>query len=161
MNMTLATIDTKEKSDEITELLRNTFGNVNPVWIGAVANGDDRHYVWISTGKRVVFTNWYVDEPDFHNNNEYCLQTGWSNQIKWNDHECHLHFGLICEYTDHHDIQKEMHEKLQEEMAKQEELQKELDRNQLLLQLLLDYTKDRFHSEGTNKTIREIFLNIN
>lgn len=55
MDMTLATIDSKEKSDEITDLLRNTFTNVNPAWTGGVAIGNDHHFVWASNAVQFHF----------------------------------------------------------------------------------------------------------
>ncbi|XP_065357557.1 lectin subunit alpha-like [Calliphora vicina] len=121
--MSLATIDTKEKSDDITSLLKKTLVNVNPLWVGAVANGNDRLYVWISTGNKVTYTNWYEGEPDFYNNNEYCLQTGWSNKIQWNDHECHKQFGLICELNQQYHFIEEIETKLQKEVVKEQQLQ--------------------------------------
>ncbi|XP_046805797.1 lectin subunit alpha-like [Lucilia cuprina] len=125
MNMTLVTIDTKEKSNEITDLLRNTFGNVNPLWIGAITSGaNPLEYVWISTGNKFTFTNWAPGQPDFYMNQEYCVQTGWSDEIKWNDHYCFTNFGVICEY-DH--WKETMEVELQEQLAKQQQLKNEAD----------------------------------
>ena len=99
MNMSLVTIDTKRKSDDITALLKNNFGKRVPLWIGGTVNGvNPRQFVWIATGKKFVFTNWAVGQPDFAGSNEYCAQTGWTDNMEWNDHVCGLPFGFMCEH---------------------------------------------------------------
>lgn len=160
MDMTLVTIDSKDKSDEITDLLRKTFTNINPAWTGGVAIGDDRHFVWVSDAANAQFTNWSPGEPSFSDNNEYCLLTGWKSNLQWNDANCHSKFGIICEYSQHYHVQKEMHDKLQEHLVKEQQLQTELDKNELLLRLLLDY-KLSHKDNGANNSERKIFLNIN
>ncbi|KAM7361457.1 uncharacterized protein ACRADG_012072 [Cochliomyia hominivorax] len=123
LNMNLVAIETKEKSDEINSLLRKEFKNINTFWIGAVANGKDRHYVWISNGHTVSFTNWHPGQPDFYNSNEYCIQIGRNNQFQWNDHDCVVEFGLICEFNRK---ELEQEKKLNETEFKAQQLQREL-----------------------------------
>lgn len=178
MNMSLATIDTKEKSDDITALLRKEIINVNPLWIGAVANGEDRHYVWISNGHTVTFTNWFQGEPNFYAKSEYCLQTGFSENLQWNDDRCHRSFGLICDYGQNMDIRNKLQQledktknlqeelqdnetKLQAELVKKAQLQKDLDisqekyQEQLAKEQQLQEDLDKNNEELQDKLIKE------
>ncbi|XP_065368433.1 lectin subunit alpha-like [Calliphora vicina] len=108
MNMSLVTIDTKLKSQEITSLLNDIFGKRIPLWIGGTINGvNPRQFVWISTGKKFTYTNWANGQPDFAGNNEYCAQTGWTNAMEWNDHVCSNQYGFMCEYSRYHQCQEE------------------------------------------------------
>lgn len=63
MKMALITIDSQEKADEITDLLKKTFEKVNSAWIGAVATGNDHEYAWISNGEKLNFTNCPMVNP--------------------------------------------------------------------------------------------------
>ncbi|XP_037821084.1 uncharacterized protein LOC119610067 [Lucilia sericata] len=131
MNMSLVTIDAKEKSDDITNLLSKTFGAVNGMWIGAIANGKDHHYIWISTGNEMIFSNWSPGEPNFENSQEYCVLTGWTDKIKWNDGGCYSLQGVICEYNDNsshnqNELKDFYEAKLKEELAKKQELKTQL-----------------------------------
>lgn len=119
--MSLVTIDTKMKSQDITALLTDVFGKRIPLWIGGVINGDNpRHFVWISTGKKFLFTNWGPGQPDFAGNNEYCAQTGWTNNMEWNDHVCSNKFGFMCEYSHYYRCKNELDSKSKEENKKSE-----------------------------------------
>lgn len=103
MNMSLVSIDSKRKSDDITALLKKTFGRKMRLWIGGAVNGvNPRQFVWIETGKKFVFTNWAPGQPDFAGSNEYCAQTGWTDNMEWNDHVCGLPFGFMCEPKQSH-----------------------------------------------------------
>ncbi|XP_037822321.1 lactose-binding lectin l-2-like [Lucilia sericata] len=160
MNMSLATIDTKEKSDDITDLMKATFSNPNPLWIGGAATGSDHHYVWISNGEKFDFTNWNPGEPSYYSESELCLLTGWNAELRWNDHQCHKTFGMLCELSQYYYWEEEIQEELQREVADKQQLQNNLDKSQLLLQLLLDYRKSHISDGKGYNTIRDIFLNL-
>ncbi|XP_065357591.1 lectin subunit alpha-like [Calliphora vicina] len=161
MKMSLATIDTKEKSDEITDLIKNTFSKINPLWIGGVAIGTDHHYVWTSTGDKFTFTNWAPGEPSYFSETELCLLTGWSDKILWNDHQCHKNFGVLCEYSELYNREQEIETKLQEEVVKEQKLQAELDKKRLLLQLLLDYQKSNGNNDKGCNTKHDLYVKVN
>lgn len=152
--MNLVTIDTKMKSDEITTLLKNNFDNINPLWIGAVAsNGKKRQYVWISNGQAISYSNWYRGEPNFYNNNEYCVQTGWTKHVQWNDGVCSKSYGFICEYN--HTIQ-EIKRNLDEAQTKIQQLQKEEKKSKAQLQEELKKKKEL--EDNLKKNIEELQL---
>ncbi|XP_065368984.1 ladderlectin-like [Calliphora vicina] len=161
MNMSLVTIDTKEKSDEITDLMKNTFAKVNPLWIGGVAIGSDHHYVWISTGRKFTFTNWAAGEPSYSSETELCLLNGWSDKMLWNDHQCHKNYGVMCEYGKDYNRVQEMKTKLQDELDKEQNLQTELDKKQLMLQLLLDYRTSRGNNDEGRNTRHDLHVKVN
>lgn len=167
MKMALITIDSQEKSDEITDLLKKTFEKVNSAWIGAVATGNDHEYAWISNGEKLNFTNWSNGEPtksDVYN--EYCMLTGWPRKLQWDDNDCHSRHGFICEYHQNYsEFQKNENsineKRTQENFAALKEMRDELERNRLFLKLLMDYKISRDHSEIENKiSARDIYINF-
>ncbi|KAM7361029.1 lectin subunit alpha-like [Cochliomyia hominivorax] len=144
MNMSLITIDTKSKSEDVTDLLKNVFGKRTPLWIGGVINGDNpRQFVWSATGRKFTYTNWSNGQPDFAGNNEYCAQTGWTDNMEWNDHVCTLKFGFMCEYSRYHHCQNEIDTRAKDETKKTE-------LKTLLGELLPD-----------GRTFRDLIFNIN
>lgn len=98
MNMSLVTIDTKTKSDDIAALLKNNFNKHIFLWIGGCVNGTDpRQFVWIATGKEFTFSNWGTNQPDFSHHNEYCAHLDYSTTVTWNDNICQSTLGFMCE----------------------------------------------------------------
>ena len=98
--MSLATIDTKTKSDDIAALLKKAFGKTVFLWFGGCVNGDNpRQFVWAATGKKFVFTNWGPGQPDFSNSKEYCAHIGSTTMDAWNDNSCTSKLGFICDYN--------------------------------------------------------------
>ncbi|XP_037822314.1 lectin subunit alpha-like [Lucilia sericata] len=154
MNMSLVTIDTKLKSQDITALLTDIFGKRIPLWIGGVVNGNNpRQFVWLATGKKFTYTNWGPSQPDFAGNNEYCAQTGWTNAMEWNDHVCSNQYGFMCEYSRYHRCQEEMQTKLQEDMKNQQHFE--------LKKIVEDMLPKFKNIDGESRTFRDIILNIN
>ncbi|XP_065363442.1 lectin subunit alpha-like [Calliphora vicina] len=152
MNMSLVTIDSKLKSEEITALLNDIFGKKTNLWMGGAVNEDNpRQFVWISTGRKFTYTNWANAQPDFASNNEYCAQTGWTNAMEWNDYKCFNKLGFMCEYS--HQYQGEMQKKVQEEMIKQQQV----ELKEMVGQLLHGLKK----VDGESRTFRDIVFNIN
>lgn len=155
--MALVTIDSQEKFDEITNLLKNTFTKIKPAWIGGVATGEKHEFVWISNGKKQTFTNWSPGEPS-NRENEICQLTAWPPNLQMDDHICSMKRGVICEYSKDYHQQMNLHEKLQEELTKEAELKSELDRNTLLLKILLDYRVSHQINDGGNKMRRDLYM---
>ncbi|XP_037822316.1 lectin subunit alpha-like [Lucilia sericata] len=165
MDMSLVTIDSQEKSDDLNALLTNTFGTINPLWIGALLNDlSPRQYSWISTGDNLTYTNWADGQPNFLARQEYCIQVTSTEDpdhpIQWDDEKCSRPYGFICEYSRYHNLEEEMKEQLAEHLAIEQQLQYELDKSKLFIKFLLDYSKPE-HPLCGNKTIRDIILNIN
>ncbi|XP_065357569.1 lectin subunit alpha-like [Calliphora vicina] len=154
MNMSLVTIDSKLKSEEITALLNEIFGKKTHLWMGGTVNGDNpRQFVWISTGRKFTYTNWGNAQPDFAGNNEYCAQTGWTNAMEWNDNKCFNKLGFMCEYSRYHQCQVEMQKKVQEEMMKQQQIE--------LKQMVGEKQLGLKKVDVESRTFRDIVFNIN
>ncbi|XP_037822317.1 lectin subunit alpha-like [Lucilia sericata] len=98
MNMTLLTIDSKPKSEEINNVVKKAFGKNIILWVGGYAVGSNRQFRWVSTGEEFTYTYWHGANPDFTNSEEYCMQIGWSATMAWNDNKCTKKFGFICEF---------------------------------------------------------------
>lgn len=140
--MTLVAIDTKEKSDEITDLLKKILGESHPLWIGAVARGQNAYqYSWITSGNKVEFTNFSPGQPDFLENGEFCLQVAWNNAMQWNDHACQYLFGFICEPKQQQYHEEELEKQLKQQESKLQQMEKELKKEQLFNKILLEYLK--------------------
>lgn len=69
------------------------------LYIGAHDLAKPRHFVWTATGKEFDFTNWAEFEPNNYENREHCVQIGLYDNSTWNDVDCSLNLGYICEKT--------------------------------------------------------------
>ncbi|XP_065365469.1 lectin subunit alpha-like [Calliphora vicina] len=98
INMTLLTIDSKIKSEDINQVVKKAFGKNVILWVGGYAIGTNRQFTWIATGEEFTYTYWYASNPDFYNSEEYCVQIGWHANMGWNDNKCTKKFGFICEF---------------------------------------------------------------
>ncbi|XP_065357061.1 lectin subunit alpha-like [Calliphora vicina] len=136
LNMTLVSVETSLKSQEVNTLVKNTFDRIVILWVGGIMTRypDSRHYIWIATGQPFNYTYWHGKNPDFKGNNEYCIQIGWGPNMEWNDNRCTSNYGFMCE--DHRqnsviDSVKE-HEKLKQnlimEIKEQHNLQQDLQK---------------------------------
>uniref|UniRef100_A0A1I8QD53 C-type lectin domain-containing protein n=1 Tax=Stomoxys calcitrans TaxID=35570 RepID=A0A1I8QD53_STOCA len=95
-NMVLITVDTWEKNEDLTQLLRENSLKSN-LWIGGHDWGDKGRFVWSSTGKRFTFTNWSKGNPDNVRDVGSCVHYWKSADYEWNDAQFNNTFGFICE----------------------------------------------------------------
>ncbi|KAM7361070.1 lectin subunit alpha-like [Cochliomyia hominivorax] len=98
MNMTLLTIDSKSKSDNINQIVLKTFGKNIVLWAGGYAVGTNRDFKWVATGEEFTYTFWHGANPDFSGKVEFCMQIGWGSKMEWNDNNCTKKFGFVCEF---------------------------------------------------------------
>lgn len=70
------------------------------LWISGYAVGDQRQFMWMTTGEEFTFTNWTSGNPDFSEKKEYCVQIGNGPYMEWNDNTCTKKFGFICEFKE-------------------------------------------------------------
>ncbi|KAM7351014.1 uncharacterized protein ACRADG_003988 isoform 1-T1 [Cochliomyia hominivorax] len=105
-NMTLVSIETQAKSDEINTLVNKVYGKNVILWVGGllIPSGSSRNYIWIATGQIFSYTKWKLNNPDFSLNNEYCIQIGVNANMEWNDNVCDNKYGFICEESQSHKI---------------------------------------------------------
>lgn len=58
----------------------------------------NRTIYWSPNGQPIDFSSWTRDNPSNTKGNEHCVHI-WSNfeDYKWNDNECTMKYGFICE----------------------------------------------------------------
>ena len=91
----LIEIDSTEENSAISiHLNQHDFGMA--FWLGITDRHSEGHWVYESTGKSVVFTSWYSEEPNNANRGEDCAHIdNWRS--KWNDVACDMRLGALCE----------------------------------------------------------------
>ncbi|XP_065362832.1 lectin subunit alpha-like [Calliphora vicina] len=101
-NMELLTIESKEKALEIRKLLERVFsGQPLPrFYLGANDFDKFRQFTWISTqiSGPFTYTNWEKSEPNnYKKENERCVHIGYHGTDEWNDINCKVKNGFICQ----------------------------------------------------------------
>lgn len=145
-NMTLATIDTEQKSNEINQLVKKAFNGNKYLWVGGIMSRyPQRQYIWMPTGKNFNYTYWSSGQPNFDNGKQFCIHVGHDSNMKWNDAECYWLFGFICQ-TDQNKLKIEnLQQQLQQELEKQQDMNKniqEKEKREKLLQQELENLKE-------------------
>ncbi|KAI8119627.1 Lectin subunit alpha [Lucilia cuprina] len=177
MNMTLVEIKTEAKSLELYSLIEKAQEQNNIkgdfIWIGGILNRFPTHrFVWLSTGEYFTYTNWYDNNPDFYNDNEFCVELVMDENWRWNDDSCITRSGFICEYKE--DTKKEDHEthkyqqvqkKLQEvdmqKLAIEKELQQQKDLQQKQLQQSQEHVDNLIkENENLQNKIKKLEENL-
>ncbi|XP_044135026.1 C-type lectin domain family 4 member G-like isoform X2 [Bufo gargarizans] len=89
MNSVLVMIKDKTESDSLKQLY-----NINKrYWIGLRRDSNEAHiWKWLD-GTQVTFTNWAVNEPNYHGKEEDCGET---ISGPWNDRPCSNKLFYIC-----------------------------------------------------------------
>lgn len=166
-NMTLVTINTEQKSNEINQLVKKIFNTNKNLWVGGIMSRyPQNRYIWLSTGKPFNYTNWDSSNPNFYESKQYCIQIGLNNQMQWNDYPCYEKLGFICESDEKHlkyeNLQLEMNKLIKEKEMREKMLQQELenikrdikqkDENVLKLKQDLEKSQNKLkHLEETKK----------
>ncbi|XP_074025540.1 C-type lectin mosGCTL-1-like [Leptinotarsa decemlineata] len=98
--MQLVSIESKEENDFLWKYLQTFLGRRGYwFWASGTVLADD-HWVWMSTGRPILFTNWIKNQPDNFGNNEKCLEARYSYEsLMWNDAVCTAARYAICETT--------------------------------------------------------------
>jgi len=113
----LAVIDTQAENDFVENLIYNTYDDLpnRPVWLGARRENDEWKE-W-NDGSKMSFLNWIPGEPNFgigekgyNTKSERCMQMSHGRLAnpdtkkntdvtrgKWNDADCNMHRGYMCE----------------------------------------------------------------
>lgn len=97
--MTLASLETFEKTYEINQLVLKEFGKPKFLWIGGIGTHypEKNKFLWIRNGLPFTYTFWHDKEPNFRNSLQYCILIGWGRDMKWSDYRCDIKYGFICE----------------------------------------------------------------
>ncbi|XP_013112451.2 lectin subunit alpha [Stomoxys calcitrans] len=100
--MHLAVINNAEKNQAFDALLRQIYDTIPLLWIGHHDNLNraetlNRKFYSIVDGSEIKFTNWHTEEPNNQNYNEHCVNVGLWGDDQWNDVNCDLEIGYVCE----------------------------------------------------------------
>lgn len=74
--------------------------NKDRYWTSGTNLGDENApWMWLSTGKKLSYTNWDSRQPNNLNETENCIEARFSenNDFKWNDEDCWTELYVICE----------------------------------------------------------------
>lgn len=160
--MSLISIETREKFEQINKLVKKNVG-MNFLWIGgyALPNSDPLKFLWVRSGQILNYAYWESGNPRTGYGD--CIQSGFSN-MAWFNYHCRDKVGFICEslpptsIIENNKI-KEMEKKLQDLQQQLEDQQKltenltmkikqyqlkqqELEQNKLLMDNDLEDCKD-------------------
>ncbi|XP_065361565.1 lectin subunit alpha-like [Calliphora vicina] len=166
MNMSLLTIDTVTKSNEINQLVQHIFSKKVTLWVGGFRmRHPTHHFVWVETGKPFTYTYWEGKNPDFKGQNEYCIDIGWGNKMEWNDDSCNFETGFVCE-PNHQLLENErLQQQFHQEVDKQQKLHTQVleteKREKMLLQELESVKndvkqKEEFWNQRTTLQLEEM-----
>lgn len=101
-NMDLVSIETQEENEFLSNQMKTFFGGGSEYWFWTSGTTlSNNHWVWMNTGRPIVYANWFPNQPDNAGSSEHCLEARYiytNTDLKWNDNNCEgaqLHF--ICE----------------------------------------------------------------
>ncbi|XP_065357518.1 lectin subunit alpha-like [Calliphora vicina] len=141
INMTLVEIETSTKSLELSGLIQNIRQANNlknaTLWIGGIMSRfPEKHFVWLSTGNKFTYTNWFGGNPNFFGKNEFCVQMIMEENMRWNDNRCLNKFGLVCELNKIQQLEEKQKQWQQEIQSVKETLQQESQTHEQMQQNL-------------------------
>ncbi|CAH1179054.1 unnamed protein product [Phaedon cochleariae] len=98
--MELLSIESQAENKRIELFLVENGLTYGHFWTSATKSVDNVHWKWLSTGRDIVYTNWYWSEP----NNipivwEHCIEIRieGTTGLTWNDLPCSRELLSICE----------------------------------------------------------------
>uniref|UniRef100_A0A1I8Q2N9 C-type lectin domain-containing protein n=1 Tax=Stomoxys calcitrans TaxID=35570 RepID=A0A1I8Q2N9_STOCA len=101
-NLHLVEIDSEKKNTDLIHVLKIYPGSSRNLWLGAndefnQAKDKKRAFYW-SSGKKMVFNFWSIENPNNAASNEHCAHIWHSKaNFEWNDNVCTNKMGYICE----------------------------------------------------------------
>uniref|UniRef100_A0A1A9W341 C-type lectin domain-containing protein n=1 Tax=Glossina brevipalpis TaxID=37001 RepID=A0A1A9W341_9MUSC len=112
-NMTLIALDSEEKNKALEHALKKDCEtDAYPrLWLGGTDLGAEGQYVWASTGKPFDYVNWSPGNPDNDGGYEHCAYIWEKTDFQWNDGDCTIKMGFICE---DHPIKYALHKSFEE-----------------------------------------------
>ncbi|KAM7355861.1 uncharacterized protein ACRADG_001806 [Cochliomyia hominivorax] len=118
MNLTLLAMDSHTKTKEINRIFEFDIGRNEKVWVdGIFSRYPQHHFVWLSTRKQFVYTDWDYNSPNFYDKDQFCVNIGHSN-MEWNDEFCNFQHGFICEPDP---LQQQFKEEIEKQKKQYEE----------------------------------------
>ncbi|XP_028128015.1 alpha-N-acetylgalactosamine-specific lectin [Diabrotica virgifera virgifera] len=99
-NMELYSIDSKDDNAAVFTYLRTRFGNTTAGFWTSGYYSSSKQWVWMTTGKEVVYTNWEDDQPDnVDDENKEVIEATYKYDkgLLWNDRAMSEKLGVLCE----------------------------------------------------------------
>ncbi|XP_030748236.1 perlucin-like [Sitophilus oryzae] len=99
----LATVESEEETDMLNEVLEKDDlkeGWNEGYWLSgsSLADPETLEYYWVSTGQKVIYTNWAKNQPDNAGKKEFCIGVGLvDKKIAWNDYDPETELRYICQ----------------------------------------------------------------
>ncbi|XP_060515798.1 C-type lectin 37Db-like isoform X3 [Cylas formicarius] len=105
IGMELVSIQTPEEEELIINAIKAkkpVGGPYNGYWTSGTKLTDiqSTHFYWLSTGTRVVHSNFAKGQPDNAGKSEHCLQLFFDsngNAAYWNDINCKTDLSFVCQ----------------------------------------------------------------
>ncbi|XP_060528302.1 lectin subunit alpha-like [Cylas formicarius] len=96
VDMELATIESPEEKEKTT-------ANVIICWLGGLRSSDTAdEFNWVSTSKKMIYSNFHHGEPNNAKGNEHCVNVYTTNNtIGWNDDNCDMVIHYMCQIPNH------------------------------------------------------------
>lgn len=77
---------------------QNKIGDVTSFWTSGIRLGTEARFYWICNGQDFSYENWDKNEPNnYDKNNENCVELRKKSNWMWNDVQCDVKIGYICE----------------------------------------------------------------
>ncbi|XP_055305001.1 C-type lectin 37Db-like [Sitodiplosis mosellana] len=96
IGMHLLSISSKEESDKVKQVIRD-LGTVDETfWTSGTKLGDTVYY-WLTTGKKLLFTDWAENQPNTYYGGRRCIELWHSADLKWSNDDCDDIYRVICE----------------------------------------------------------------
>lgn len=86
--------------DEYIPYSRNRGYSTRNVWLGATDASSEGAFYWMSTNKKINFSDWQVSEPNNHgvgDVEENCVVLESEKDFAWNDVSCDGNHAVMCE----------------------------------------------------------------
>ncbi|XP_072398718.1 perlucin-like [Diabrotica undecimpunctata] len=100
LNMDLVSIESKPENDFLYNRMKDFFGGGAEYWFWTSGTTlPDAKWVWMRTGRPIVYANWFPNQPDNAGNNEKCMEVryNYKNGLQWNDNNQNANLHALCE----------------------------------------------------------------
>ncbi|XP_018573082.1 macrophage mannose receptor 1 [Anoplophora glabripennis] len=96
IHMKLVTIENAEENNRLYKYVRDS-NKGDLFWTSGSKLLDGKHWIWMSKGQPIEYTNWAPGNPD--SQTEHCIAAFHSKNVglTWTDRDCLVQLGFICE----------------------------------------------------------------
>ncbi|KAJ8921362.1 hypothetical protein NQ315_002977 [Exocentrus adspersus] len=96
IHMKLVSIESATENEILYKHIRDA-GKSDIFWTSGSRLLDGNHWIWMSKGKPIDYSNWHPGNPD--SQTEHCIAAFSSDtaRLTWLDKDCLIHLSFICE----------------------------------------------------------------